>query len=253
MTSSTERGVTPGATLLSIRDLDVYLGESHVLQGVSFDVAEGGVTALLGRNGVGKTTTLRGILGLVRRQGQVRYGHEELTELPTYRIVQQRIGYVPEDREVFSQLSVAENLRIAERPDQEPRYDLVYELFPALQERLKQAAGTLSGGEQQMVALGRVLLNDNRLLLIDEPTKGLAPNLVTEVAAALERMSELTTSLLVEQNLRVVRRIASHAVVLDHGHVVYSGPVAELLDDHERTRELLGVGSARQRPTEESS
>jgi branched-chain amino acid transport system ATP-binding protein len=236
---------TTATALLDVRDLDVYLGESHVLQDVSFPVAEGGVTALLGRNGVGKTTTLRGILGLVQRHGSVRFDDQELTELPTYRIVQQRIGYVPEDREVFSELTVAENLRIAERGDAEPRYDLVYELFPRLEERAKQRAGTLSGGEQQMVALGRVLLNDNRLLLIDEPTKGLAPNLVTEVADVLERMSELTTSLLVEQNLGVVRRIARHAVVLDHGHVVYSGPVGELLDDEARTRELLGVGTSR--------
>lgn len=239
-------------TLLAVRDLDVYLGESHVLQGVSFDVAEGGVTALLGRNGVGKTTTLRGILGLVQRHGSVRYDDRETTGLPTHEIVQQRIGYVPEDREVFSELTVAENLRIAERGGEEPRYDLVYELFPRLEERAKQRAGTLSGGEQQMVALGRVLLNDNRLLLIDEPTKGLAPNLVTEVAEVLERMSELTTSLLVEQNLGVVRRIASHAIVLDHGHVVHSGPVAELLDDEQRTRELLGVGSSSRQKGESS-
>jgi branched-chain amino acid transport system ATP-binding protein len=232
-----------GRTLLDVDDLDVFLGESHVLHGVSFQVAEGGVTALLGRNGVGKTTTLRGILGLVQRQGSVRYDDAELTALPTYQIVQRRIGYVPEDREVFSELSVAENLKIAERPGDDPRYDLVYELFPRLQERAKQPAGTLSGGEQQMVALGRVLLNDNRLLLIDEPTKGLAPNLVTEVADVLERTSQLTTSLLVEQNLGVVRRIARHAIVLDHGQVVYSGGVAELLDDEQRTRELLGVGT----------
>ena len=230
--------------LLDVADLDVFLGESHVLHGVGFQVAEGGVTALLGRNGVGKTTTLRGILGLVERRGTVRYDDVDLTSLPTHQIVQRRIGYVPEDREVFSELTVEENLRIAERPGDEPRYDLVYELFPRLQERSRQRAGTLSGGEQQMVALGRVLLNDNRLLLIDEPTKGLAPNLVTEVADVLERMSRLTTSLLVEQNLGVVRRIAQHAIVLDHGEVVYSGSVQDLLDDERRTRDLLGVGTS---------
>lgn len=232
-----------GRTLLEVADLDVFLGESHILHGVSFQVPDGGVTALLGRNGVGKTTTLRGILGLVERRGSVRFDGAELTTLPTYQIVQRRIGYVPEDREVFSELTVAENLKIAERLGDDPRYDLVYELFPRLQERAKQPAGTLSGGEQQMVALGRALLNDNRLLLIDEPTKGLAPNLVTEVADVLERTSQLTTSLLVEQNLGVVRRIARHAIVLDHGEVVYSGGVAELLDDEQRTRELLGVGT----------
>ena len=231
------------APLLQVTDLDVLIGESHVLHGVSFDVPEGAVTALLGRNGVGKTTTLRGILGLVQRNGSVRFDGDELVGLPTHEIVQRHIGYVPEDREVFAELTVAENLRIAERPDSEPRYDFVHELFPRLQERARQAAGTLSGGEQQMLALGRALLNDNRLLLIDEPTKGLAPNLVTEVADVLERASALTTSLLVEQNLGVVRRIADHVVVLDHGQVVHSGGVPELLDDPDLTRELLGVGT----------
>src|SRR6266436_7754501 len=134
--------------LLSVRDLHVHLGQSHVLQGVSFDVPEGGVTALLGRNGVGKTTTLRAILGLVGRRGSVRLGDEELTGLSTHRIVQRSVGYVPEDRDVFTGLTVAENLRLAER-DAAPRYDLVYELFPELKHRSDQRAGTLSGGQQQ--------------------------------------------------------------------------------------------------------
>lgn len=229
--------------LLEVADLDVHIGESHILHSLDLTVAEGGVTALLGRNGVGKTTTLKGLLGLVQRSGSVRFDGDELTGLPTHEIIQHRIAYVPEDREVFAHLTVAENLRIAERGGAEPRYDLVHDLFPRLKERARQAAGTLSGGEQQMLALGRALLNDNRLLLIDEPTKGLAPNLVTEVAIVLERLSELTTSLLVEQNLGVVRRIAHHALVLDHGEIVYSGAVDELLDDTDRTRELLGVGS----------
>lgn len=237
--------MTGSTPLLSVSDLDVHIGESHVLHGLDFEVREGEVTALLGRNGVGKTTTLKGLLGLVARTGSVRFDGAELTGLPTHEIVQQRIAYVPEDREVFAELTVGENLRLAERGDGDPRYDLVHELFPRLAERRDQPAGTLSGGEQQMVALGRALLNDNRLLLVDEPTKGLAPNLVTEVADVLERMRDLTTSLLVEQNLGVVRRIADHAIVLDHGEVVYSGAVDELLDDPARTKELLGVGSTR--------
>jgi branched-chain amino acid transport system ATP-binding protein len=226
--------------LLEVRDLQVYLGQSHVLQGVAFDVPEGGVTALLGRNGVGKTTTLRAILGLVGRRGSVRLGGEDLTGLPTYRVVQRRIGYVPEDRDVFTGLTVAENLRLAERDD-EPRYDLVYELFPDLEARGAQRAGTLSGGQQQMVAIARALLNDNRVLLVDEPTKGLAPALVTEVAHVLERLSELTTVLLVEQNLGVVRRIARDAIVLDQGRVVHAGDAKELLDQPELVRRLLSV------------
>ena len=139
---------------------------------------------------------------------------------------------MPEDRDVFTGLTVAENLRLAER-DAEPRYDLVYELFPELEQRGAQRAGTLSGGQQQMVAIARALLNDNRMLLVDEPTKGLAPALVAEVARVLERLAELTTVLLVEQNLGVVRRIARNAVVLDQGRVVYTGDAKELLAQHE--------------------
>jgi branched-chain amino acid transport system ATP-binding protein len=223
-----------------VRDLHVRLGASHVLQGVSFDVAEGGVTALLGRNGVGKTTTLRALMGLVPADGSVELAGTEVGRAPTYRIVRRGVGYVPEDRDVFSGLTVEENLRLAER-DPDPRYDLVYELFPELKQRARQPAGTLSGGQQQMVAIARALLNGNRVLLVDEPTKGLAPLLVTEVAHVLERVSELTTVLLVEQNLGVVRRVARDAVVLDTGRVVHAGPAADLLADRGRVQQLLGV------------
>ncbi len=226
---------------LSIADLHTYLGESHVLQGVSFDVPEGGVTALLGRNGVGKTTTLRAMLGLVpRSRGTVSLAGADITKLPTHTIVQRGVGYVPEDRDVFAGLTVTENLRIAERgPD--PRYELVYDLFPELRERGAQRAGTLSGGQQQMVAIARALLNDNAVLLVDEPTKGLSPLLVTEVANALERVASLTTVLLVEQNLGVVQRLAKRVVVLDTGRVVYEGEAQELLADTAHVRQLLGV------------
>jgi branched-chain amino acid transport system ATP-binding protein len=234
---------TERRTTLGVRDLDVFLGESHVLQGVSFDVAEGGVTALLGRNGVGKTTTLRAVMGLVPRRGRIELGGEEITRLPTHTVVRRGVGYVPEDRDVFAGLTVAENLRLAER-DREPRYDLVFELFPELRERGAQRAGTLSGGQQQMLAIARALLNDNRLLLIDEPTKGLAPFLVTEVADVLDRASEIATILLVEQNLGVVRRIAREAVVLDQGRVVHRGGARELLADPALVRRFLGVAGA---------
>ena len=226
--------------LLRVQDLNVHLGESHILQGVSFEVPEGGVTALLGRNGVGKTTTLRAMMGLVPRGGTVSLAGEELTRLPTHAIVRRGVGYVPEDRDVFAGLSVDENLRLAERGGT-PRYELVYELFPELKLRGAQKAGTLSGGQQQMVAIARALLNDNPVLLVDEPTKGLAPLLVTEVAAALGRAAELTTVLLVEQNLPVVQRLARDVVVLDAGQVVHAGPAAELLADPDHVRRLLGV------------
>jgi branched-chain amino acid transport system ATP-binding protein len=228
-------------SVLSVSDLHVNLGESHVLQGVTFEVPEGGVTALLGRNGVGKTTTLRALMGLVDRRGTILLGGEDIVSTPTHKIVRRGVGYVPEDRDVFAALTVEENLRLAER-DAEPQYALVYDLFPELKERARQRAGTLSGGQQQMVAIARALLNGNRVLLVDEPTKGLAPLLVTEVARVLERVSELTTVLLVEQNLGVVARVARHSVVLDTGRVVHVGPAAELLADRPMVHRMLGVG-----------
>jgi branched-chain amino acid transport system ATP-binding protein len=229
------------ATALSVSDLHVYLGESHVLQGISFDVPADGVTAVLGRNGVGKTTTMRALMGLVpRSRGTVTLEGDDVSRLSTHAVVRRGVGYVPEDRDVFAGLTVAENLRLAER-DGEPRYELVHDLFPELRQRANQRAGTLSGGQQQMVAIARALLNRNRLLLVDEPTKGLAPLLVTEVASALERAAELTTVVLVEQNLQVVQRLARDVVVLDAGRVVHSGPAAELLADPDHVRRLLGV------------
>jgi branched-chain amino acid transport system ATP-binding protein len=229
--------------LLEIRDLHVHLAGSHILQGVEFDVPQGGITALLGRNGVGKTTTLRAILGLVPRRGVIRLGGDGIERAPTHEIVRRGLGYVPEDRDVFAGLTVMENLRLAER-NGTPRYDLVYDLFPELEQRASQRAGTLSGGQQQMVAIGRALLNENRLLLIDEPTKGLAPALVADVARVLERVAETETALLVEQNLGVVRRLAQSIVVLDTGRVVHVGTAADL-DDQALVHRLLGVGQAR--------
>ena len=231
---------TERRTLLEVSDLHVHLGESHVLQGVSFTVPEGGVTALLGRNGVGKTTTLRAIMGLAPRRGRIQLAGSEISGLATHRVVLEGVGYVPEDRDVFAGLTVEENLRLAER-NGSPRYDLVYDLFPALRPKARQRAGTLSGGEQQMVAIARALLNDNRLLLIDEPTKGLAPYLVTEVARVLEHAAEIATILLVEQNLGVVHRLARDAVVLDQGRVVHGGSARELLEDAAQVRRFLGV------------
>jgi branched-chain amino acid transport system ATP-binding protein len=228
-------------TALAVRDLHVYLGESHVLQGVSFTVPNGGVTGVMGRNGVGKTTTLRALLGLApRSRGTVTLDGTDVTTMPTHRIVRRGVGYVPEDREVFAGLTVAENLRLASRVPI-PDYDLVYDLFPVLRERGGQRAGTLSGGEQQMVAIARALLNRDALLLVDEPTKGLAPRIVSEVAHALERIAELTTVVLVEQNLAVLQRLAKHVVVLDGGRVVHEGPGEDVLDDPERVRRFLGV------------
>ena len=174
--------------MLELRDVHAYYGESHVLHGMRLSVDTGEVATLVGRNGVGKTTTLRGILGLAPRTGSVTLAGEELTRLSVHEVVQRGVGYVPEDRDVFAGLTVAENLRLAERKGSELRYDLVYELFPELKQRAAQKAGTLSGGQQQMVSLSRALLNaDNRILLVDEPTKGLAPRLAKQNPAGATR------------------------------------------------------------------
>ncbi|MDP5311666.1 ABC transporter ATP-binding protein [Streptomyces poriferorum] len=229
--------------LLDVTDLRVLIGGRHILHGVGLDVAGHGVTALLGRNGAGKTTTVRGILGLVPRSGSVRLDGEETVALPTHALVRRGIGYAPEDRGVFAGLTVAENLRLAERRGAgEPAYALVHELFPELKQRARQLAGTLSGGQQQMVAIGRTLLNTNRLIIADEPTKGLAPKVVSEVAQVLERVAEAVPVLLVEQNLAVVRRLAAHCVVLADGRTAHRGPADVLLGDAEAARRLLGVG-----------
>jgi branched-chain amino acid transport system ATP-binding protein len=234
--------------VLTVDDLSVRIAGLHILQGVSFTVAPTGVTVLLGRNGVGKTTTLRAIIGLTPRNGEVRgtirTGEQSLTGQPTHKLVRGGLGYVPEDRCVFAGLTVAENLRLAERRGTTPAYDKVYELFPELDRRGRQRAGSLSGGQQQMLAIGRVLLNDNRLLLIDEPTKGLAPKVVTEVAEVLERVAVTVPVLLVEQNLAVVRRLAQAAVVLAAGRIAWTGAARQLLEEPALTKSLLGVGSS---------
>ncbi len=230
--------------VLELDDVHVRYGGSHILQGVSFEVPATGVTALLGRNGVGKTTTLKAILGLAPRTGRIRLRGKEIQGSSTTSIVRSGIGYVPEDREVFGSLTVEENLRLVD-PDLGVDAPVVGELFPDLVQRRAQRAGTLSGGQQQMVSLARVLLRDNALLLVDEPTKGLAPKLVTEVADVLAQVARTTPILLVEQNLPLVRRIADTVVVLDAGGVVHRGDAAALVADPALTRELLGVALRR--------
>jgi len=228
------------APILEVAGLRCSIAGQQVVEDVSFTVPATGVTAVLGRNGVGKTSTLRGILGLIPRRGRVTLAGERIDGLPTHRIVQRGVGYVPEDREVFAKLTGAENLSLAER-QKNPRRDFVDQLFPDLVQRRAQMAGTLSGGQQQMVSVARALLNDNRLLLVDEPTKGLAPKIVGQVADALQEASRIVPILLVEQNLEVVRRLADTAIVIGGGRVVHTGSARGILDDEELTRRLLGV------------
>ncbi|MGO4598739.1 ABC transporter ATP-binding protein [Terrabacter sp. 2RAF25] len=237
--------VTDAPPVLELDDVHVRYGGSHVLQGVSFEVPATGVTALLGRNGVGKTTTLKSVIGLAPASGRILLRGNEIQSQPTSRIVRGGVGYVPEDREVFAGLTVDENLRLVD-PGRGVEAPVVATLFPDLLKRRGQRAGTLSGGQQQMVSLARVLLRDNLLLLVDEPTKGLAPKLVTEVADVLAEVARTTPILLVEQNLPLVRRIADRVVVLDAGRVVHRGAAAELVADADLTRELLGVSMRRE-------
>ena len=224
---------------LEVKDLHVTINGSHILQGVNFFVPENKVTALLGRNGVGKSTTLKAILGLNPGTGSIKFGGTEIVAMPTHKIVQMGLGYVPEDREIFASLTVKENLSLAER-DAEPNYDLVYSLFPELLTRTSQRAGTLSGGQQQMVAIARALLNQNKILVIDEPTKGLAPKLVTEVANALAHVADHSTMLIVEQNLALVKAIAQNIIVMDQGKIVFEGG-PENLQDESFVKSMLGV------------
>ena len=237
----------PAEPLLRLVDVHTYIGGSHILQGVTFDVAPGRVTVLLGRNGVGKTTTLRSILGLTPAEhGSINLAGAEIIRERPHRIVRRGVGYVPEDRDVFSGLTVAENLRLAQRPGAPPeRLELVYQLFPDLARRAGQRAGTLSGGQQQMVAIARALVNDNRLLVVDEPSKGLAPAVVAQVTEALRQIRGATTILLVEQNLAMAAALGDEAILLDAGRSVFAGSMAVVATDEELQARYLGAGSHR--------
>lgn len=238
------------SAVLQVRGLAAAIGGQPVVEDVSLEVPDHGVTALIGRNGVGKTSTIKGVLGLVERTaGTVLLEGEPIHREPTHRIVQRGVGYVPEDREVFTRLTVAENLRLAERDTDAERRTMVADLFPDLVRRAQQRAGSLSGGQQQMLSMARALLNHNRLLLVDEPTKGLAPKIVGEVTAALAEAARTVPILLVEQNLQVIEHLADDVVVIDAGRVVHTGPARELLADEAAVRRYLGVHADTAGPT----
>jgi len=230
--------------LLAVRDLHAWYGESHVLHGVDFDVRAGETVTLLGRNGAGKTTTLKSVMGIVgRRRGSVRLDGRETIGLPSNQIARLGLAFCPEERGIFASLTVEENLLLP------PTIragglgvDAIYELFPNLRERLRAGGATLSGGEQQMLAIGRILRTGARLLLLDEPTEGLAPVIVQQIGATLRRLKqEGFTVLLVEQNFRFAATVADRHYVMEHGRVVDMIPNGELEANMTKLHDYLGV------------
>lgn len=238
------------SVVLEAEGLHTYYGKSHILRGVSLEVREGEIVSLLGRNGAGKSTTMRSLMGLTKaREGTVRIFGHTTTQLNPYRIAALGVGFVPEGRKIFPNLTVEENLKVpAERPGpwSIPR---VYDLFPRLAERKTNRGGQLSGGEQEMLAIARALLLNPKLILLDEPSQGLAPLIVQEVFRVIQRARDQGISvLLVEQNVRAAVEISDRAYVLDDGHVVYSGIASEFARDEERVRALAGASAENWEP-----
>ncbi len=231
-------------SLLSLNDIHTFIGQYHILEGVTLDVPEGDIVALLGRNGAGKTTTLKTILGLTpARSGSIRFDGNDITDRRSFDIANLGIGYVPEHRAIFADLSVEENLRIAERNkgDLARREELIFGLFPDLERLIRLPGTNLSGGQQQMLAVARALVPENRLLLIDEPSEGLAPVIIEQMMEAITRLSDHSTVLLVEQNFIVASRLAQHYVIIEEGKSVKSGAMADLVDDDETIKRYLGA------------
>ena len=230
--------------ILEIRGIDTFYGLGHILHGLSLEVAEGEVVALLGRNGAGKTTTLRSVTGLTPpRRGEIRYKGRDIAGLGAHRINRMGIALVPETRDIFSYLTARENLAIAERSGSRWRMDNVLERFPGLKERLGHKGRELSGGEQQMLAIARALLTGPELLLLDEPSQGLAPLVVDAVMSTVRALKlERVSMLLVEQNAEMALQLADRVYVIDHGTVVFEGTPQRLRADAQVTATYLGVG-----------
>ena len=230
--------------LLEVRDLHAWYGESHILHGVGFEIMPGETVTLLGRNGAGKTTTLKSIMGIVaRRRGSVRLGGRELIDLPSNRIARLGLAFCPEERGIFASLTVEENLRLP--PVVQPGglgVDAIYELFPNLRERLRAGGTTLSGGEQQMLAIGRCLMGAPELVMFDEPSLGLAPTVVQALLRCIRDLNrDGLTCVLVEQNVAVSLKLANHAYVLENGRIALSGAGEALLGDDRVREAYLGL------------
>ncbi|MGK6311728.1 ABC transporter ATP-binding protein [Neorhizobium sp. DT-125] len=232
------------APLLQVSNLNAWYGESHVLHGVDMTVGEGETITILGRNGVGKTTTLRTIVGIIReRKGEIRFAGRDMLGVPLHRTAHSGIGFVPEERGIFSTLSVEENLTLPPVvAEGGMSLDEIYELFPNLKERRASPGTKLSGGEQQMLAIARILRTGVKLLILDEPTEGLAPVIVQRIGEVLRKLKERgMTVLLVEQNFRFASRIADRFYLMEHGKMVADFPVAELPARMDELHKVLGV------------
>jgi branched-chain amino acid transport system ATP-binding protein len=230
--------------VLEVRDIHTFIGQFHILQGVTVAVPRGSITALLGRNGAGKTTTLKSILGLTPpRQGKVIFDGQEIQGRRSFDIAAMGIGFVPEHRAIFRDLSVEENLKIAERDndDLERKQEFLFELFPDLKRLIHLPGTNLSGGQQQMLAVARALVPDNKLLLIDEPSEGLAPVIIEQMMEAIRQLSAETTVLLVEQNFIVASQLAESYIIIEEGQSVKEGAMADLVKDEETIHRYLGA------------
>ncbi|MEA3027142.1 MAG: branched-chain amino acid transport system ATP-binding protein [Alphaproteobacteria bacterium] len=229
--------------MLSVQDVHTYYDDSYILQGVTLELKPGQVVALLGRNGVGKTTLARSIIGLTpARRGKIVFKDTDITHMPAYRIARMGIGLVPQGRRVFRSLTVKEHLQVTARGQGHWNFDRVVELFPNLKARLRSLGGKLSGGEQQMLAAGRALVGSPALLLMDEPTEGLAPMMVRELGRAIESLKEAGTSiLLIEQQLAFALRYADVVFIMSKGRIVHQCTPAELAADAETKARYLGV------------
>jgi branched-chain amino acid transport system ATP-binding protein len=232
------------SSILEVRDIHTFIGQFHILEGVSVSVPQGGITVLLGRNGAGKTTTLRSIMGLTPpAQGTITFDGRAINGMSTHAIAALGIGYVPENRGIFKELTVRENLQLAERKrgDLAAKADLIFDLFPDLKRLITLPGGNLSGGQQQMLSVARALVPDNRLLLIDEPSEGLAPVIIEQLIAAIQRLAGGVSVLLVEQNFRVAGLLAQDYVIIDDGHSPARGRMSELVGDQALIQRYLGV------------
>lgn len=232
-------------SLLSVKNVHTYIEQFHILQNISFEVKKGEVTVLLGRNGAGKTTTLRTIMGLNNaKQGTILFKDEDITKLPPYTIAKKGIGYVPEDQGIFGDLTVGENMRVAMQKEDDAtkeRMEWVLDIFPDLKKFWTKPGGQLSGGQKQMLSIARAYINENDLLLIDEPSKGLAPIIVEKVMESINQMKEKTTIVLVEQNFYMASSIGDCFYILDDGSIVHSGEMDELRDNEELKKKYLGI------------